>query len=83
MKVPSEAKSAARKDQRIVEIRAYPDGWVAKSYRYTILGKRHTWVKKQKRWNYKGYELVDRKKSFGRGPDWVGLSEKGGRLASG
>ena len=82
MKVPKAAKSAARKDQRIVEIRAYPDGWVANNYKYAILGKRHTWVKKYKRWVYQGYETIDRKKPYGRGPVWVGLSANGGRLAS-
>ena len=81
--IPPAAKTAARKDQRIIEICAYPDGWVANAYKYSILGHKHTWRKVNARWTYMGYTMVDRKKPYANGPAWVCFSKNKGRLASG
>ena len=56
----------------------YTDGFVPNAYRWPAPGTRILYFRngKEKREGY------DRKRSRGRGPQWVAFSEKGGRILS-
>ena len=78
-----EAKKAASRDSRIVEIKIYPDGWVPNKYKRPAPGERHVFKRRANgTWKMVATEQIDRKRSGGRGPAWVAMSETGGRIAS-
>lgn len=80
---PADAKTAARKDHRIVTIHEYPDGWVPNSYSYRAPGLRRVFQRNGSgHWIHVASETVDRKRSGGNGPRWVALTRAGGRVAS-
>ena len=82
--LPTDAKTAARKDKRIVEINVYPDGWVPNSYRWRSPGVRHVYRRNGSgHWKHVATIDIDRKRPHGDGPSWIGKSATGGRLASG
>jgi hypothetical protein len=64
---------------RVVCVREYHDGWVPNAYKWPAPGKMTT--------HYRDGTATagkyERKRSRGRGPNWVALSVKGGRLTSG
>ena len=81
---PADAKKAARKDPRIVEIHVYPDGWVPNKYRWPKSGRREVFIRNGARqWKRRYVEIIDIKRSHGEGPAWVALSERRGVLARG
>ena len=85
MRLPKAAAKAAAKDKRITAVTVYADGFVPNSYRYPCPGKCHRFERNPdtQRFRYAGSTTYDRKRTHGVGPNWVGLSAKGGRLASG
>jgi hypothetical protein len=66
------------RDPRIVTIRVY-DGFVAKAYKWPCPRV----AVEYSRDGTKQEVHYDAKRSHGRGPMWVAMSAKGGRLASG
>lgn len=73
--------NAISADPRIQAAIIYLDGWVPNAYRWPAPGRCVRLMR-----TAEGWEAVettyDRKRSRGRGPRWVALSAKGGRLAS-
>jgi hypothetical protein len=66
-------------DPRIDSVREYPDGFVARAYRWPAPGTAIETYRDGTR-----HEVVyDRKRPHGRGPNWVARSAKGGTLRSG
>lgn len=70
------------KDPRIVKVRHYRDAFVPNAYRYRAPGEGVTYERPPE-----GQSIpeaapfsYDRKRSFGKGPAWVGYSAKGGVL---
>lgn len=67
-------------DPRIVTIREYLDGWVARAYRWPAPGRAVEHYRDgapTREWFY------DRKRPHARGPSWVASSAKGGTLRTG
>ena len=75
---PADAIAAAEADSRIVEIATYPDGWVPNSYRFRAPGRRVIFGRADGFAAPVRTEAIDRKRSNGRGPDWVGITANGG-----
>ena len=87
MTLPTEALAAAEADPRIVSIVVYPDGWVPGAYKWPAPGRRFTWLRDKDApgtafWLAR-METIDRKRTRGQGPEWVGRSLDNGWLASG
>ena len=81
--IPADAKRAAAKDKRIVNIIVYPDGWVPNSYKWRAPGRSASFRRNGcGHWKIAGTATIDRKRSSGSGPEWVAMSDKNGRLAS-
>lgn len=70
------------KDPRVRTVIWYPEGFVANNYKYPAPGKRTIWNRDQYGEITKHVQTYDRKRTHGRGPTFVALSEKGGRLKS-
>ena len=69
------------KDERIVDVTFYLDGWVPNSYRYRAPG--NSVVVRINDGKPTAHESgYDRKRRHGQGPAVVALSAKGGRLYS-
>ena len=92
IQIPEAARQAAREDERIVELRVFPDGWVPNAYKWPAPGRRVVlkpaapetgFTREDSVWQIERVDDIDRKRSRGEGPYWVAVSEKGGRLASG
>lgn len=74
--------AAIAKDQRIVRVTIYLDGWVPNSYHWPIEG-RCLWLTRRDGGTWGAhFGTYDRKRSHAKGPEWVAFSERGGRLAS-
>jgi len=74
----TEIKAEFEKDERVMSIRVYHDGWVPNAYKYRAPGRMTTYYRD-------GREVggaYDRKRSRGVGPYLVAFSERDGRLAS-
>ena len=71
-----------KRDSRIVTVRSYDSGWVAKKYGWPAPGKARQWDLQEDgtlKFRTFGY---DRKRTHGAGPNWTALSAAGGRLAT-
>ena len=82
-RAPEAAVRAASKDRRIVEIVDYSDvRWVPNSYKWPRPETARVFRRDgAKRWAHVEDREIDGKRSYGSGPQWTGLSERGGRLA--
>lgn len=65
-------------DERIAIVRYYPAGFVPNSYKWRCRRVAVEYLRDGSRRTH----TYDAKRSWGRGPTWVALSEKMGRLAS-
>ena len=84
IELPDAAKRAARRDKRIVEIAVTPDGWLPNAYKWPSAGRRATSQRNGSgQWKCRRVETIDRKRSHGDGPLWIGRSAAGGALARG
>ena len=82
-KAPEASRKAASKDNRIVELHDYPNGWVNNSYKWRCPGTRRTFRRNGAgHWVHTANTAIDRKCHGGNGPEWVAVSEAGGRIAS-
>jgi len=75
----TDIKAIFDSDPRIASIREYHDGFVANAYKWPAPGKATEHYREGD-----SVELAyDRKRSRGRGPNWVAKSAKGGTLRTG
>lgn len=80
--LPEAAREAILSDPDIATVRVYPDGWVPNSYRWAAPGRLLRFFRGSDGFWTVEEGVVDRKRSGGKGPEWVAFSANGGRLAS-
>lgn len=80
--VPSTVVKLFNSDPRVVRVTYYADGWVPNAYRWPAPGRAEVWTRRPDG-SLDGIEITyDRKRSHGKGPTFVAVSARGGRLAS-